>query len=172
MLLQGISRSSKGASRINVGKLSGGRGRNIIPDQAYMEIDLRGETTEVNDYLVERTQEILKGTAQSLDVQLSIEDLGTVYDIKNDPELVEYLKEVASQCPLVKAVTTHSDFGGSEDASIIIKRIQQLFGKCIYFVIGADRTAGHHQPDFDADEAALEIGFEMFKGLIQKINGC
>lgn len=52
MLLQGISRSSKGASRINVGKLSGGRGRNIIPDQAYMEIDLRGETTEVNDYLV------------------------------------------------------------------------------------------------------------------------
>ena len=51
------------------GKLSGGRGRNIIPDQAYMEIDLRGETTEVNDYLVERTQEILKGTAQSLDVQ-------------------------------------------------------------------------------------------------------
>ena len=172
MLLQGISRSSKGASRINVGKLSGGRGRNIIPDQAYMEIDLRGETTEVNDYLVERTQEILKGTAQSLDVQLSIEDLGTVYDIKNDPELVEYLKEVASQCPLVKAVTTHSDFGGSEDASIIIKRIQQLFGKCIYFVIGADRTAGHHQPDFDADEAALEIGFEMFKGLIRKINGC
>ena len=172
MLLQGISRSSKGASRINVGKLSGGRGRNIIPDQAYMEIDLRGETTEVNDYLVKRTQEILKGTAQSLDVQLSIEDLGTVYDIKNDPELVEYLKEVASQCPLVKAVTTHSDFGGSEDASIIIKRIQQLFGKCIYFVIGADRTAGHHQPDFDADEAALEIGFEMFKGLIRKINGC
>ena len=172
MLLQGISRNSKGASRINVGKLSGGRGRNIIPDQAYMEIDLRGETTEVNDYLVKRTQEILKGTAQSLDVQLSIEDLGTVYDIKNDPELVEYLKEVASQCPLVKAVTTHSDFGGSEDASIIIKRIQQLFGKCIYFVIGADRTAGHHQPDFDADEAALEIGFEMFKGLIRKINGC
>ncbi|WP_278748284.1 amidohydrolase [Parasutterella excrementihominis] len=172
MLLQGISRSSKGASRINVGKLSGGRGRNIIPDQAYMEIDLRGETTEVNDYLVKRTQEILKGTAQSLDVQLSIEDLGTVYDINNDPELVEYLKEVASQCPLVKAVTTHSDFGGSEDASIIIKRIQQLFGKCIYFVIGADRTAGHHQPDFDADEAALEIGFEMFKGLIRKINGC
>ena len=108
MLLQGISRSSKGASRINVGKLSGGRGRNIIPDQAYMEIDLRGETTEVNDYLVKRTQEILKGTAQSLDVQLSIEDLGTVYDIKNDPELVEYLKEVASQCPLVKAATTHS----------------------------------------------------------------
>ena len=72
----------------------------------------------------------------------------------------------------LKAVTTHSDFGGSEDASIIIKRIQQLFGKCIYFVIGADRTAGHHQPDFDADEAALEIGFEMFKGLIRKINGC
>lgn len=33
-------------------------------------------------------------------------------------------------------------------------------------MIGADRTAGHHQPDFDADEAALEIGFEMFKGLI------
>ena len=98
-----------------------------------------------------------------MDVQLSIEDLGTVYDIKNDPELVEYLKEVASQCPLVKAVTTHSDFGGSEDASIIIKRIQQLFGKCIYFVIGADRTAGHHQPDFDADEAALEIGLKCLR---------
>lgn len=75
---------------------------------------------------MKRTQEILKGTAQSLDVQLSIEDLGTVYDIKNDPELVEYLKEVASQCPLVKAVTTHSDFGGSEDASIIIKRIRSF----------------------------------------------
>ena len=81
-----------------------------------MEIDLRGETTEVNDYLVKRTQEILKGTAQSLDVQLSIEDLGTVYDIKNDPELVEYLKEVASQCPLVKAV----------ERQVIISRISML----------------------------------------------
>ena len=51
--LYGIPRHSGGATRINVGKLIAGSGRNVICDEAFMEIEVRGETTELCDYVDE-----------------------------------------------------------------------------------------------------------------------
>lgn len=47
--IQGITRHSKGVTRINVGVLNAGTGRNVIPAHAHMEVETRGATTEVND---------------------------------------------------------------------------------------------------------------------------
>lgn len=51
--LYAIPRHSGGASRINVGTIHGGSGRNVIADEALMEIEVRGETTEINEYMSE-----------------------------------------------------------------------------------------------------------------------
>jgi aminobenzoyl-glutamate utilization protein A len=46
--LHAIPRHGLGATRINVGKLVAGNAFNVIPDSAYMLIDIRGETSELN----------------------------------------------------------------------------------------------------------------------------
>lgn len=75
------------------------------------------------------------------------------------------------QVPSVHKIIPDGNFGGSEDFSILGRRVQEKGGKSAFFICGADRTAGHHQGTFDVDEGGLLTGFDMYKGLIEKING-
>ena len=63
----------------------------------------------------------------------------------------------------------HQLFGGSEDATILARRVQARGGKAVFFVIGADLTAGHHQGEFDFDEKQLGVGVDMYTGLIGRL---
>ena len=58
--LYGIPRNSAGMSRINVGTVVAGSGRNVIADVAKMEIEVRGETTEINQYMEEYAKNIIE----------------------------------------------------------------------------------------------------------------
>ena len=51
-------------SRINVGTVVAGSGRNVIADVAKMEIEVRGETTEINQYMEEYAKNIIEGAAK------------------------------------------------------------------------------------------------------------
>jgi len=55
--LHAIPRHSAGASRINVGELHAGSGRNIIADHATLKIETRGANASVNDYLEAEARE-------------------------------------------------------------------------------------------------------------------
>lgn len=50
------------------------------------------------------------------------------------------------------------------------ENFQGLFS-CQTQVVGADRTAAHHQREFDFDEKGLETAFGIFKGCVLKLNG-
>ena len=65
MQLYGIPRHGSGASRINVGTLHAGTGRNVIADIAKMEIEVRGANTEINNYMCEFAEKILRNTAET-----------------------------------------------------------------------------------------------------------
>ncbi len=49
-------------------------------------------------------------------------------------------------------------FGGSEDASYLVRRVQEHGGEATYVGIGASNVAGHHTAYFDIDEASLDVG--------------
>ncbi|MEG0216011.1 MAG: amidohydrolase, partial [Hungatella sp.] len=59
--LTAIPRHSEGISRINIGKICGGTGRNVIPDETMMQIEVRGETTEINHYMEEAARRVCLG---------------------------------------------------------------------------------------------------------------
>ena len=46
-----------------MGTIHGGSGRNVIADEALMEIEVRGETTEINEYMSEYARNVLNGAA-------------------------------------------------------------------------------------------------------------
>ena len=164
--LLGIPRHGSGMSRINVGQLTAGEGRNVIPSKAVMKMEVRGETAEINTYMYERAVDIIKGCAIAQGCEYKIEKMGEAVDLINDEEMVEVLRKAAGA---VKGVTVRDDpmnFGGSEDATIIARRVQAKGGKAAFFVLGADRPSGHHTAKFDVDEKALDTGLEVWANAV------
>lgn len=61
--LLAIPRHSGGSSRVNIGTLHGGTGRNVIPEEAVMTLETRGLTTEINEYMYAAAERICKSAA-------------------------------------------------------------------------------------------------------------
>ena len=61
--LHAISRNGKGGTRIAVGRLEGGEARNVIPASARLFMETRGETTELDAYMVAESERILRASA-------------------------------------------------------------------------------------------------------------
>jgi aminobenzoyl-glutamate utilization protein A len=171
MQMLGISRHSEGMTRVNVGVLRAGEGRNVIPAHAEMQVEVRGENGKINQYMADEVFRIAKGVALSYDVGLETEIMGEAADLQADKEIVEALEAVAKSVPSVKEVLPNRIFGGSEDATLLARRVQEHGGKAVYFVVGADLKAYHHQAGFDFDENQLDTGVAMFTGLVKKLNG-
>lgn len=167
--LLGIARHGSGMSRVNVGQLNAGEGRNVIPSKAVMKMEVRGETVEINTYMYESAVNIIKGCALAQGCEYTIEKMGEAVDLNNDEELVEVLRKAAGA---VDGVTVRDDamnFGGSEDATIIARRVQAHGGKAAFFVLGADRPSGHHTAKFDIDEKALDTGLAVWANAVTAI---
>lgn len=167
--LMGIARHGSGMTRINVGQLTAGEGRNVIPSHATMKMEVRGETGEINQYMYDSAVAIIKGCAISQDCEYTIEKMGEAVDLTNDPCLVEVLTEAVNAVDGMTARTEPMNFGGSEDATIIARRVQEHGGKAAFFVLGADRPSGHHTTKFDIDEKALDKGLAVWANVISRI---
>ena len=164
--LHGISRHGEGMTRINVGVLNAGEGRNVIPSKATIQLEVRGENKAINQYMVDQVMQIAKGIATSFDVEYETEIVGEAVDMVNDKELIQLIEQIASQQPQIKHVEPTYAFNASEDATILGRRVQDNGGKAIYFILGADRTAGHHEAEFDIDEAQLLTGVNIYTQLL------
>ncbi|HWR05818.1 amidohydrolase, partial [Sporomusa sp.] len=153
--LHAISRHSQGASRINVGVLQAGTGRNVIPDKAILKLETRGTTSEINDYMYHRALRILEAAAAMYDVKLVLSPMGGAANCTNTPELVERLQQVAAKSNLFKSILPEGNIGGSEDCTYFMERVQQKGGQAAYLMVGTELSAGHHDSRFDFDEESL-----------------
>ena len=86
--LYGIARHHGGRSRINVGTLKAGSGRNVIADEAVMAMEVRGETEAIADYMLERAEAVLKGAALAQDVTVEIKLAGLDHGRRFQPGAV------------------------------------------------------------------------------------
>ena len=170
--LLGIPRHGSGMTRVNVGRIVAGEGRNVIPVNAKLVMEVRGETGEINQYMAQQTENIIEGVAKSFGVQYHIEKMGEAVDLINAPELVEMLDDVCAHTEGVKSVLKHVNFGGSEDATILARRVTSHGGKAAYFVLGSNRAGGHHTADFDIDESALDTGLSIYTQMLKRLMVC
>lgn len=160
--LLGISRHGEGMTRVNVGVLRAGEGRNVIPVFAEMQVEVRGENEQINQYMVNEVERLAKGVALGFDVELETEVMGEAVDFVSDDVMTDIVTRAAAHVPEIKEIARSMIFNGSDDATVMIKRVQAHGGKAAYFVIGSDLKAGHHQAEFDIDENQLITGFKLF----------
>ena len=153
--LNTIARHSGGASRINVGVLNAGTGRNVVPDYATMQLETRGETTEVNDFMVQEAERILHACAAMYDVQLTTSIVGSAPSCVPDNELGSLAAKIIKEKCGYAAVLENAHIGCSEDCSYFMERVQELGGRALFMMYGTKIVAGHHNDHFDFNEDCL-----------------
>lgn len=164
----GISRHGGGMTRINIGQLVAGEGRNVIPSKAVMKLEVRGETMEINNYMSEQVTNIVEGIAKGFSVTYDMRKMGEAVDLTADQELIDILNESGREVGL-KVLDKPLNFGGSEDATILARRVQAHGGKAAFFVWGSDRPSGHHSALFDIQEKDMAPAFDLWTHVLPKI---
>ncbi|EJX04587.1 peptidase, M20D family [gut metagenome] len=171
LALQGIPRHSQGDTRIAVGTLHAGEGRNVVPAKAVMQIEVRGATTEVNHYMAEEACRLIEGISAGYGVKPTITKMGDAAVFEADEDCIKTLMEAARAVPEVEHVTEFTTTSGSEDASLLAKRVRDHGGKAGFFIFGCDHH-GHHRPDFDIqDTQSLPVGFAVMTGALMRYLG-
>ncbi|MFS0689910.1 amidohydrolase [Sporosarcina sp. 179-K 8C2 HS] len=167
--IHAISRNSKGISRINVGELHAGSGRNIIADYAFLKAETRGENSEVNQFIKSQLEAIIKGAAQMYQVDYQIDTVGEALSSQGSKELAVILQGCAEESAMLKETALESnDAAGSEDATYFMERVKQNGGLATYCIFGTDLPAGHHNEQFDINEETMLAAVDvLFKSAIQ-----
>jgi aminobenzoyl-glutamate utilization protein A len=164
--LYAIPRHSDGASRINAGRVGGGTVSNIIPEEAFIHGEARGETTEIRDYTLERARAAMEGAARTHDCEVDVDVEGEAPSAESDGELVDLVHEVATDDPDVADATRRGGLGGSEDATYLMQHVQDSGGLATYVGVGTDHPGGHHTATFDVDETSIGIGVDVLSEAI------
>lgn len=162
--LHAIPRCGEAATRINVGKITGGTGRNIVCDKVTLELEVRGDTTEANEYMEEAVKRVVKSAAEMHNCTYEINTAGSAKCNSNSPEFCEQILEICGQQLHMNAVRTEG-FSASEDFSYMSDYVQKHGGQSCYFFNIVRCAAALHNYSFDFDEAALVNGVKAFAGI-------
>ena len=167
--LYAIPRHSDGATRVNAGHVGGGSVANIIPETAFIEGEVRGETTPLRDYMWDHAMDVLTGAAEMHDCELVVEPEAEAPSAESDGSLVEIVSAIADRTDGVETVLDRDDLGGSEDATYLMRAVQEAGGHAAYVCIGTDHPGGHHTDTFDVDEESIGIGVSVLTDAFHEI---
>lgn len=171
--MHGITRHAKGVTRINVGVLKAGEGRNVIAPNGYLACETRGEDTNLNDFMYERCMDIVKGVSEIYGVESKVVKTGGTNGADSDKEVTEIFYEAAKQSPFIDddKIVKELDFGACEDFAHFMRALQDRGAKSGYMMIGTNLKAGHHNCKFDFDEECLVAGVDVYLRSAYKLNG-
>jgi aminobenzoyl-glutamate utilization protein A len=167
--LYAIPRHGDGATRVNAGQVGGGTASNIIPEEAHLQGEVRGETTELRDYMLERAERVIESAAAMHSCEADIDIEGAAPSATSDEALVALVHDLAGSVEGVDSVLRRDDLGGSEDATELMRHVQERGGEAAYVGVGTDHPGGHHTATFDVDERSLPVGIDLLSEAVLRI---
>ncbi|MBU0927502.1 MAG: amidohydrolase [Spirochaetes bacterium] len=153
--ISGIPRHSAGATRVNVGRIAGGSGRNVIPGEAFLALETRGETSALNEYMAAEVARVAEGIGAAYGVSTQLSKAGEAIGAESDPGLMAIAAACAAEAGYARVSGEPLPLGGSEDYSFMMDRVTRRGGKAVYVVFGARLADAHHARRFDFDEGAM-----------------
>ena len=178
--LHAIARHADGATRINVGQLVAGSGRNVIPANAHLVLETRGATSELNAYMLAKAHRILSSAAEMHDCTLETVDMGAAESADSDPELSARVERIVSRLGYA-ACTERRPTGGAEDITYMMRHVQAHSGQAVNLGIGADlfgirheeedrsRVLAAHTAHFDLHEEAMADTVQILAELVREL---
>lgn len=164
--LHAIPRHRGGATRINVGRLTAGQGRNVVCPEARLVIETRGATSALSDYMYASALRVLETAAAMYQCDLTILPMGSAESAESDAPLAERVWSVAERLGGYEYRQTSAS-GGSEDFTYMMRRVQERGGLAVNIGLGADLGGwGHHTAVFDFDERVLPLAVRLLVALV------
>ncbi len=169
--LYAIPRHGEGATRINVGTVHAGTGRNVIADVAKMEMEVRGKTTEIKEYVEEYAMNIIKASAEMFGVEYEVKMMGAAQTAESSPELMARVKEVIQQHMPELTVKDNipREGGGSEDFTYMMRKVQQNGGQATFMRALCPCAGPGHSRIYNFDEAVLGRTARVFSSVVYDI---
>lgn len=169
MNLYAIPRHSGGVTRINVGTVTAGSGRNVIADEAKMEIELRGETTELNDYVVDYAKNVIEAAAKMHGCMYEMVMMGAAQSMTSDKAMVDRVRAAAEHVGLKVSADDGEPSGGSEDYSYMMTRVQKQGGIATFMLVHSAQSAPGHNRRFDIDETVIPNAVKTFCAVVYDV---
>lgn len=166
--LYGISRHSKGESRVNVGSFESPGARNVVPAHALIKMESRGSDQIVDRYIFERMVQICQASATMQNCQVEIRPMGSSIGFESDPEFIDHLASILRNGP--DRLTRDVVFGACEDFTFIMNEVTQQGGQATYLLFGTPLADGHHGVSFDFDEGVFEVALRNLTTLALNLN--
>lgn len=147
-----------GSSVLSVTTFRGGEAFNVIPEEVELLGTIRSYTPEIKDLLVDRFNTIVKGVSESLGCKAEITRQDLTPPVVNDERISKRVQAVVRNMFPEGELDTESRTMGAEDMAFMMDDIPGCF-----IFVGSNNPekgldAGHHNPHFDFDEAALPHG--------------
>ncbi len=160
-----IPRHHEGASRINIGTLRAGSGRNVIPGEAEMTVETRGKTVEINQFMYDSAMRVCKAAAEMYGCTMESRFMGSAGNVDCDPEAIALVRRVLEDTEGVTKIVDDVDFGGGEDVTTMMRDVQAHGGKVTELIFCMPLKAPHHNDFFDVDERVIPLGARIFAGV-------
>lgn len=142
--------------------IAGGDTVNLIPDSADVAMDLRAQTNEVMEEMIEKAKEVIASSAKAIGAEAEIKFIGGVPAAEYDDNLVEETRQAIIQV-LGKAKDPLITVGG-EDFHFYSK----LKGiKTSYIGLGCDLEPGLHHPDMYFNIKGLYDGVKILEKVVE-----
>ncbi len=176
--LHALPRHRDGFTRVNVGQLTGGSGRNVIAAEATLVAEVRGETTQLCEAMHERAMRVVVAAADMHGCTATVHAMGAAGTADSDAELAERVRTIATRDLDAVAHQMHKN-GGSEDFTEMMLRVQEHGGLATNIGIGADlhgvrfedddreRVLPAHTDVYDFDERALALVAHLLARVIR-----
>lgn len=144
------------AAVVSVTTLNSGTAFNVIPQEAELTGTIRTFDLSVRKTVLERFEQIVRGTAETLGCAVEIQVTRVTPSVLNDPSLAHTVQETVKQLlPSADLETKGYMTMGAEDMAFMQEKVPGC-----YFFVGSNNHErhldyGHHHPKFDFDEDAL-----------------
>ena len=169
--IHSIAPHEEGLCRVNVGEIHAGVCANTIAPNAMMRIEYRGQKPAISEYAGQRIFDILEGTAKAYDLKYHYVDYGEVPAGASDYAMMEVVQRAAQKVPWFQTVYFEGNVGGTDDAAVMLTKVQQNGGIGSYVGIGADTTGPVHNPEFDFDEDCLQAAVDVCVYALEELHG-
>lgn len=169
--IMGLPRHGDGMTRVNVGSLHAGEGRNVIPSHATMEVEVRGENASINQALAAEAIQRAEGMSAAFGVELKKRIVGEAIDYVPDDYVTQLITICARRARGCDRVVPTLPYNGSDDGTLLIRRVQEQGGRAGYFVVGAALSGSAPETACDFDERAMLTLYDTYAQLIMAFLG-
>ena len=169
--LYAIPRHGSGSSRINVGTLHAGSGRNVIADEAKMELEVRGQTTQINEYMCQYAERILRHSAEMHGCTMEMKLMGASISMASDESMCLKVVDACHKIGLKTSEKLMVVSGGSEDCAYMMQRVQENGGIAAFMRLLTPMAGPAHNRRFDVGEEVLVNGVKAFCATVLDILG-